>query len=63
MQKLTVEVEVHALIALTVQRVAHERMVDVAHVHANLVRTPRVEVTFDERIASSPRAAQSAQAP
>ena len=45
------EVEVHALIALTVQRVAYERMVDVAHVHANLVRTPRVEVTFDERIA------------
>ena len=50
MQELTIEVEVHAPVTLAVERVTHERMVDMAHVHADLMSAPGVEVTFDERV-------------
>ena len=50
-QELPVEVEVHPLVALAVQGVAHQGMVDVAHVHADLMRAPGVEVAFDQGVA------------
>ena len=50
MEELPIQVEVHALVSLAVQRVAHERMVDVAHVDAYLVRAPGVEMALHQGV-------------
>ena len=38
-------------IALAVKRVAHKRMIDMTHVHANLMRAPGIQMAFNKRVA------------
>ncbi len=51
MEELPGEAQVLGKVSPAVERVADDLVVDVAHVHADLVGAPRVEVALEQRVA------------
>ena len=51
MQKLPRKIAIGTVIALTIERIAHTGMVDIAHVHTNLMRAAGIKVTLQKRVA------------
>ena len=51
MEELALQAVIGAVAALSVEWVTHKRMRDMTHMHANLVRTTRIEMAFDKGVA------------
>ena len=51
MEELPGQALIGARIALAVKRIAHASVVDMAHVHTNLMRAAGKKVALDERVA------------
>ena len=51
MQELAIEVEIHAFVALAIQRITHKRMVNMTHMDANLMCAAGVQVALYKRVA------------